>query len=68
MKNFVRRSDVLNLLDCEATVIQELIDYNAMLYANAKGKEQAAIGRELVSLHIRKNQTNEILRYMETII
>lgn len=68
MKNFIRRKDVLNILESEAAVIKELIDYNAMIYANAIGKEKASIGRELVSLHIRLRQTNEISRYMETFI
>lgn len=68
MKNFIRRKDVINMLESESAVIQELIDYNAMIYANAVGKEKAQIGRELVSLHIRLRQTNEISRYMETFV
>lgn len=68
LKNFVRRKDVLNVLEVEADILQELIDYNEMIFAKKIGKDKADIGRELVSLRIRLRQTKEILRYIEDAI
>lgn len=68
LKNFIRRKDVCEMLRKEYETIQELIEYNEMLYSKRQGREKAAVGREIISLRIKAHQTIGILRYIEDVL